>query len=69
MSRAFTSTPAAQVKPGDTVIFDTPRWDVVIEETEPMALDGWTILRANNSTWSLALKHTDTIRVLQMATA
>jgi hypothetical protein len=69
MNRPFKSTPAVQVKPGDTVIFDTPRWDVVIEEAEPMSTDGWTILRANNDTWSLALKNTDTVRVLQQATA
>lgn len=65
MIRAFKSTPAVQVKPGDTVIFDTPRWDVVIEEVAPMSADGGTILRGNNDTWSLALKDTDTIRVLQ----
>jgi hypothetical protein len=65
MNRAFKSTQAINVKPGATVIFDTPRWDVVIEEVEPMGMDGWTILRANNDTWSLALKNTDTVRVLQ----
>jgi hypothetical protein len=69
MNRSFKSTQAINVKPGNTVIFDTPRWDVVIEEAEPMSADGWTILRANNDTWSLALKNTDTVRVLQTAAA
>lgn len=69
MSRPFKSTQAINVKTGDTVIFDTPRWDVVIEEVRDMATDGWTLLTANDDTWSLALKNTDTIRVLQQATA
>lgn len=65
MTRQFKSTQAINVKSGDTVIFDAPRWDVVIEEVRDMAIDGWTLLTANNDTWSLALKNTDTIRVLQ----
>lgn len=69
MNRPYTSTQAANVKVGDTIIFDTPRWDVVIEEARPMNENGWIWLTANNDTWSLALKTTDTVRVLQGATA
>lgn len=65
MNRAYKSTTAVNVKPGDTVIFDEPRWDVVIEEAAPMSIDGWTKLTANNGTWSLCLKNSDTVRVLQ----
>lgn len=65
MNRPYKSTQAASVNVGDTIIFDTPRWDVVIEESRPMNADGWIMLTANNDTWSLALKTTDTVRVLQ----
>jgi hypothetical protein len=67
MNRPYTRTQAANVKAGDTIIFDTPRWDVVVEEARPMIEDGWVMLTANNDTWSLALKTTDTVRVLQGA--
>lgn len=64
-SRPYTSTPAANVKPGDVVIFDTPRWDVTIERVFNAQTDGWIKLTGNSETWTLFLKNTDTVRVLQ----
>lgn len=64
MIRAFTHTFAADVKAGDTIIFDTPRWDVPIERISVAQCDGWVGLHGNKEQFSLYLKPTDTIRVL-----
>lgn len=61
MTTSFTSTIATNVREGDTITFDDPRYDVVIDRITHGEL---TIgLHGNNDTYSLFLRPTDTIRV------
>lgn len=60
--QAYTSTPADQVKVGDTITFDHHRYNVTVETiTRGEHLIG---LHANDDTYSLFLKPTETVRVL-----
>jgi hypothetical protein len=67
MIRAFTSTKGADIKVGDTIIFDNPRYDIRIERITHghYATVG---LYANDDTFCLYLAPTDTIRVLTEST-
>lgn len=61
MTTYFKSTIATDVREGDTITFDDPRYDVVIER---ITHGDHTIgLHGNNDTYSLFLRPTDTIRV------
>lgn len=62
MNRAYTSTVATDVKVGDTIIFDQPRYDARIERITHNEYG--VRLHANNDTYSIHLGRGDTIRVL-----
>jgi hypothetical protein len=64
VSRTTTRTLATSVKVGDIITFDDPRYDVAIESIGEARCDYSVILRGNNDTYTLFLKPTDTIRVL-----
>ena len=68
MSRPFTSTKAPDVKVGDVITFDNPRYDVAIESIGEANCAYSIVLRGNNDTYSIFLKPTDTIRVLTPTT-
>lgn len=66
MNRPYTSTKAMDVKVGDTITFDHPRYDVTIER---ITHGEYTVgLYANDDTYSLHLQPNDTIRVLTPTT-
>jgi hypothetical protein len=60
----YKSTRACDVKVGDVIMFDNPRYTVTIEQIDECDTDGWIMFSANDETWTLFLKQTDTIRVM-----
>jgi len=59
--------PASQVKVGDIICFDTPSSKVLIDRISEARCDGWIGLHGNDDTFSIFLKPTDRIQVLDLS--
>ena len=57
---------ASQVKEGDIICFDSPSSKVLIESISVAQCDGSIGLHGNNDTYSIYLKPTDRIQVLDL---